>query len=300
MPSLLCSRSSYLPRRGKTRQDDYSRERKFSAAAAILEKRLKSDPRNFGALMLLGICQQQLGELSKAEASFLAATKLQPGTPPLSTLLPACCSFRDGLEPALAAVSEAQRLHEPPARVHHLRGRIEEERGHFDAALDEYRGAIAADRNMVEALSGEASGSYKLQRYAEARSSAQAALRLQGDNEEAKRIWIRRTARRLRPRSRPPEPVRFTRQDSTDFKLDNFASDKKYLISTMIGGWPFSILTMTGCWISFSQMARRSHRSRKQGRDSGTGSIATLAAGASPTSPNRKVSRARASRWGLL
>ena len=66
----------------ETWQDEAGRlfkERKFSAAAAILEKRLKSDPRDFGALMLLGICQQQSGELSKAEASFLTATKLQPG-----------------------------------------------------------------------------------------------------------------------------------------------------------------------------------------------------------------------------
>src|SRR5204863_7828922 len=70
----------------------------------------------------------------------------------------------------------------------------------------------------------------------EARSSAQAALRLQGDNEEAKRILDQANRAPAPSTVETAEPVRFTRQDSIDFRLDNFASEKKYLISTMIGG----------------------------------------------------------------
>jgi hypothetical protein len=139
-------------------------------------------------------------------------------------------------EEALSAAAEAQRLGEPPARVYHLRARIEEERGEFDAALQEYRRALAANRNIVEALSGEASVLYKLGRYPEARSSAEAALRLQPDNVEAKGVLSRTVRQPSSPSNGAAQPVRFTRQETIDFRLEHSPTEKKHLVSTMTGG----------------------------------------------------------------
>jgi enediyne biosynthesis protein E4 len=217
------------------------KERKYSASAAVLERRLKDHPRDFDALMLLGICRQQLGELGKAELSFATAAQVQPANSGPRYSLARVLFFAGRFEEALAAVADAERLHEPPARVNYLRGRIEEERGRFNEALEAYRRALAADRDMADALAGEASVLYKLGRYVEARSSAKAAMRLQPDNAEAKQVAA---AVDSRPPSmiRTPEvadgatAVRFARKDVIDFRLEHFPSEKKHLISTMTGG----------------------------------------------------------------
>jgi enediyne biosynthesis protein E4 len=211
-------------------------QRKYSESAAILEKRLKMNPRDFGALMLLGICRQQRGEFGKAEASFAAAAVVQPSNPKAHYSLGRVRFFLGRFEEALVSASEAERLGEPPARIHHLRGRIEEERGNFEAGLEEYRRALAANRNMVEALSGEAAVLYKLRRYAEARASAEAALRLEADNAEAKRV-LEQAARAPHITSTDEaQPVRFTRENAIDFRLEHFPTERKHLISTMTGG----------------------------------------------------------------
>jgi enediyne biosynthesis protein E4 len=211
-------------------------ERNYEASAAVLEKRLRTDPRDFNALMLLGICRQQLGALGKAEASFAAAVRVRPANPRAWFSLGRVRFLMGRFEEALSAIAEAERSGESPARVHNLRGRIEEERGQFKAALDAYRQALAADRNTVDALSGEASVLYKLRRYPEARASAEAALRLQADNAEAKRV-LELVARAPRlSATGAAQPVQFTRKDAIDFRLEHFPTEEKHLISTMAGG----------------------------------------------------------------
>jgi enediyne biosynthesis protein E4 len=210
--------------------------RRYAESAALLETRLRKNPEDFSAHMLLGLCRQQLGELARAEASFTAAVRLQPASARAQYSLARVQFFLGRFEESLATAAEAQRLGEPAARIYHLRGRIEEERGQFSQALDEFRRALDTDSKMVEALSGEAAVLYKLGRYAEARSSAEAALRLDAGNTEAKRV-LSQTAGVIRPRAdRTPQPVHFARRDPIDFRLEHYPTQEKHLISTMIGG----------------------------------------------------------------
>ena len=50
----------------------------YADAARVLDAGVRNHPDDFAAQMLLGLCRQQLGEFDKAQASFLAAAKLQP------------------------------------------------------------------------------------------------------------------------------------------------------------------------------------------------------------------------------
>lgn len=212
-------------------------ERKYSEAARLLRTQVADQPGNFSAWMLLGICQQQLGNLADAEKSFLTALRVQPGNSSAYYSLARVRFLLGRFDEAIAAANEALKRGENPARVHDLRGRIEEERGQYEAALAEYRLALSSNRAMAESLSGEASVLYKLGRYPEARSSAQAALRMNPADEAAKNILDRAI-----PATAPVsldssvQPVRFTRKEVIDFRLDHSPSDQKYLISTMAGG----------------------------------------------------------------
>jgi tetratricopeptide (TPR) repeat protein len=211
-------------------------ERKYAEAAATLERQLFKGREDFAALMLLGLCRQQLQEYSKAEASFLAAAALEPKNAQARFSLARVRFLTGRFEDALATSQAALELGEPPARVHHLRARIEEERGRFAAALEEYRRAVSADRRFVDALSGEASVLYKLGRYTEAQSSAEAALRLDPTNSEA---WTLLDRLRQAGAQTPPgmaQEVRFVGVAGIDFRLEHYPMPEKYLVSTMAGG----------------------------------------------------------------
>lgn len=211
-------------------------QRKYAASAAILEKHLRERPADVSALMLLGICRQQMGEFDKAEASFAVAVGLQPKSSAAHYSLARVRFLSGRFQDALTALAEAERLGEPRARIEYLRGRIDEEQGRFSAALDHYRVALAANRRMLEALSAEAALLYKMGRYAEARSSAEAALHVQPHDPDAKHVLDQLTHVAASKPSGKAQPVRFTRKDVIDFKLEHFPTDKKHLISTMAGG----------------------------------------------------------------
>ena len=186
--------------------------------------------------MLLGLCRQQLGELGKAEASFLIATRLQPRNAKARFSLARLWFMMGRFDESLAAAEQARTLGESSANVHHLRARIEEERGRLEPALQEYRQAIASDRTMAQALSGEASALYKLSRYDEARASAESALRLDGANEEAQRVLKQVKGADRSQVQESPQPVRFVKMQGIDFRLAHFPTAEKHLISTMAGG----------------------------------------------------------------
>jgi tetratricopeptide (TPR) repeat protein len=186
--------------------------------------------------MLLGLCRQQLQEYAKAQTSFLAAAALKPDDPKPRYAIARTRFLMGSFEDALIAAQQALQLGEPPGRVHHLRARIEEERGRFVEALAEYRRAITADHSMVEALSGEASVLYKLGRYTEARSSAQAALQLDPNSTEAANVIDRVGRAGSWAEPGPAQPVRFTRMAAIEFRLQHSPTPEKYLPSTMAGG----------------------------------------------------------------
>lgn len=211
-------------------------QRKYAASAAILEKHLRERPADVSALMLLGICRQQMGELDKAAANFAAAVRLQPKISGAHYSLARVRFLSGKFQDALVALADAERLGEPRARVEYLRGRIDEEQGRFGAALDHYRLALAANRRMLEALSAESALLYKLGRYAEAKSSAEAALEVQPHDPDAKHVLEQLTQVTISRPASSAHPVHFTRKDVIDFKLEHFPTEKKHLISTMAGG----------------------------------------------------------------
>ena len=106
----------------------------------------------------------------------------------------------------------------------------------MESALEEYRKAIATDRTMAQALSGEASVLYKLGRYDEARSSAEAALKLESSNEEAQRV-LKQVKQAERPAPQEaPQPMRLVSKTGIEFRLEHSPTAEKHLISTMTGG----------------------------------------------------------------
>lgn len=53
-------------------------ERKYAEAATLLEQQLAKQSSDYGAVMLLGLCRQQLQDYAKAEANFIRAAALKP------------------------------------------------------------------------------------------------------------------------------------------------------------------------------------------------------------------------------
>ena len=216
--------------------DRLFRERRYAEAARVLDAGVRNHPDDFAAQMLLGLCRQQLGEFDKAQASFLAAAEVQPKNAKTRYALARLWFLMGRFDEANVALQQASTLGESPANIHHLKGRIEEERGRLESALEEYRKAIASDRAMARALSGEASVLYKLGRYEEARSSAESALKQESSNEEAQRV-LKQVKQADRPAPQEtPQPIRLVSKTGIDFRLEHFPTAEKHLISTMTGG----------------------------------------------------------------
>ena len=198
----------------------------------------------------------------KAELSFAAAAQVQPTNSGARYSLARVLFFAGRFEEALVAVADAERLREPPARVNHLRGRIEEERGRFNEALEAYRRALAANRNMVDALAGEASVLYKLGDMRRRAVPRKLRFDCEPDNAEAKRVASTLADVALAVRdfgSGRQSDGRYASpgQDAIDFRLEHFPSEKKHLISTMTGGLAVFDFDNDGRWMSSSRTARR-------------------------------------------
>ena len=217
--------------------DRLFRERKYAEAARVLDSGVRSHPEDFAAHMLLGLCRQQLGELGKAEASFLAAAKLQPKNAKARFALARLWFLMGRFEEALAAAE---------AGAHAGRAAGErsssDERGLKRSAGDwrpRWRSTgepLQAIGRWRSALSGEASVLYKLGRYEEARASAEAALKLDAANEEAQRVLKQAKDAHAAQTQEVAQAVRFVKKTGIDFKLDHFPTAEKHLISTMAGG----------------------------------------------------------------
>ncbi len=214
------------------------RERKFAESAILLERQVREEPQNYAAWMLLGLCRLQTGDVAKAEQSFLAAQKLQPANPAVYYSLARARFLLGRFDEAAVAAQEAERWGEASARVHELLARIARERGQFEIALNEYRMALKAEPGFSTALSGEAEVLFRLNRYPEARSAAQAALRANAGNAEAQNVLTRMDAAPtpIATGNSVVSPVRFSRRRGLDFKLEHFPAPQKHLPSTMAGG----------------------------------------------------------------
>ena len=120
-------------------------ERRFAEAVRELEEHLRSRPDDFQARLLLGLSRQQAGDLPEAESAFLDALKLRPGSAAAHYSLARVRFLRAKFDAARGSAEEARRLGEPPARVEHLLGLIDEEEGLLNRALEHFRQAQQAD-----------------------------------------------------------------------------------------------------------------------------------------------------------
>jgi len=205
-------------------------ERRYAEAAALLERGDSSR----GGRYLLGLCYQQMGELGKAETVLAGLVAKEPKWAPGFYAL-ARVLFVEGKFPdALRVVVEAERLGEPVARTRRLMGSIEEERGNWAAALAAYDAALRADSRVSEAHAGRASVLFKLGRMAEARASANEALKLTPGNEEGARVLRQASTAAVAGGGRASD-VAFERRQ-LEFVLEHSPSAEKHVVSTMAGG----------------------------------------------------------------
>ncbi|MBM3763845.1 MAG: tetratricopeptide repeat protein [Acidobacteria bacterium] len=212
-------------------------ERKFADAARVVEQMLVEQPGDREARLLLGLCWQQANDLDKAELVLAELATREREWAKARYALARLMYMRGRFDASITEARAAGLLGEPKARVENLIGRVNDERGRLDEALANFRVAIAADRTFAAPLAGEASVLYKLGRYAEAKSSAQAALRIDPKDEEARRVseQIRRAPAEV---ARTVAPViSFTdAANNITFKLDHNPLPEKILASTMAGG----------------------------------------------------------------
>lgn len=148
---VLLAVNCLLPQTWKQRGSELYRERRFSEAAAALDRHLQQSPNDFAAALLLGLSWQQAGKLPEAETALRRAVGLDPKHATARYSLARVEYLRGRLDAAQSDLDDSRRLGEPPARVEHLRGLIEEERHDPEAALAAYERAIAADRTFAPA-----------------------------------------------------------------------------------------------------------------------------------------------------
>lgn len=212
-------------------------ERRFADAARVVEQLLVEQPGDREARLLLGLSWQQANELAKAELVLAELANREREWPNARYALARLLYMRGQFDASIAEARAAGTLGEPKARVENLIGRVNDERGRLEEALTNFRAAIAADRKFAAPLAGEASVLYKLGRYAEAKSSAEAALRIDPKDEEARRVseQIRRAPAET-PVGEAPV-ISFTdAANNITFKLDHNPLPEKILASTMAGG----------------------------------------------------------------
>ncbi|MBM3783626.1 MAG: tetratricopeptide repeat protein [Acidobacteria bacterium] len=197
-------------------------ERKFQEAAAVLEQTVKAKPGDRSSRYLLALSWQQAGELARAEGHLTQIVRTEPKWAPGHYALARVHFFAGRFDPAIAAAKMALSLGEPEARVYHLIGSVEEERGQLEAALTAF--------TRANAHSGRASVLYKLGRYDEARQAAAA----DPSNPQAQRVAAQLN-RATEAKSVASAPVVFTRVPFP-FVLEHNPGPQKYLVSTMAGG----------------------------------------------------------------
>src|SRR5712691_2964100 len=78
---LLLAALWLLAQTSRDRGLEHYRKREFTAAAAALEQHLASKPDDAGSRMLLGLCYQQAGELSRAETVLRECIRRTPKRP---------------------------------------------------------------------------------------------------------------------------------------------------------------------------------------------------------------------------
>src|SRR5580704_9739068 len=120
-------------------------------AERLLERLVRKEPRNFGALHLLGVISIQRQEFERGAELITRSISLFPNDAFAHRNLGIALICMKRFEPSLASLDRAIALEPPLADAHYNRGVALSALRRFDEALASYDRAIALDANYVEA-----------------------------------------------------------------------------------------------------------------------------------------------------
>src|SRR5213075_1946133 len=106
--------------------------------ARVLEAFVQQHPADRNARYLLGLSWQQSGNMPKAQEQLVEILRRDPKWAPGQYALARVYFFAGRFDDAIASAQLALGAGEPAARVYHLIGSVEEERGRLDAALSAF------------------------------------------------------------------------------------------------------------------------------------------------------------------
>src|SRR5205814_3649982 len=124
---------------------DLYRRKTFGQAEELLKKQLASQPDDFPARLLLGLCYQESGDRATAERVFRDAVERRPNDAAARFYLARVEYLRARFAGAESDAVLAMKLGEPVARAQDLIGLIREELNDPDAALAAFSEAARAD-----------------------------------------------------------------------------------------------------------------------------------------------------------
>jgi tetratricopeptide (TPR) repeat protein len=155
-------------------------------ASAHCIARLRSRPKDFDALHLLGIVQSRRGLFEAALSTFAKALELRPNDANLQNNWGAALTGAKRFDEALMAYDRALELRPKFSSAHNNRGCTLMELARYDDALASYGKAVLFDHENAEFVNNLGRAFTKLRHYEEALSCYDDALNLRPDYDEAR------------------------------------------------------------------------------------------------------------------
>ena len=151
------------------------------AARELCEAVLKSQPKLYGALNLLGVILMRAGEPKRALVLFAKAIAVDPASSAAFCNRGVALQELGDLEGALASLDQAIAINAGDAEAHHNRGNVLRALWRLEESLASYERAIAASSGHVEAHTNRGVALAQLGRHEEALRSFDRALALRPD-----------------------------------------------------------------------------------------------------------------------
>jgi len=184
---MILTALALFPQADREQADRLYRDRKFTQAAQVLEEHLSTQPEDFPARLLLGLCYQLAAERQKALAAFQGAVRRKPGDPDARYFLARVEYLLGRLLQADENARLSIRLGGRPARAYDLIGLVQSEQGLNEDALDSYDAAIRSDSEFAQAYFNSGMLLRKLGRAQQAVERLSTALRLNAQWPDARR-----------------------------------------------------------------------------------------------------------------
>jgi tetratricopeptide (TPR) repeat protein len=158
----------------------------LASANAHCLARLKSRPRDFAALHLLGIVQSRRGSFAAALHTFDRALMLRPDDADLHNNRGGALAGAKRYQEALEAYEKTLKIRSKDAGAHNNRGCVLMEMEQYDEALSSYGNAVVLDSDNAEFVNNLGRALTKLRRYQDALDCFDDAVALQPGYDEAR------------------------------------------------------------------------------------------------------------------